>query len=242
MTIITIWHNNIGRPIKLWDAGVNRDGKAYDAQWYEARGGISPFDPDSETTVREFVRTIERYGAAILVDSRTIGPWNHHVAGIGAGHDDADWCESRFQEGSHAAWIENGESGHEDVWPREVEAIRILRRDAERQGTRSHAVRASAASSGTEESMTIMTTTRDSRVRAHIDTHTKTYWHANVTLSAPVPAADSPDGEDHWTSQRYYQCTHSHGSPDSARICAERIEHSFARFRRLPGYVRSTTP
>jgi hypothetical protein len=131
MTILTIWHNNVGRPVKLWDAGVNpTNGKAYDAQWYEGRSGISPFDPDSDRAVEEFVRTLDRYGHAILVDDRTQRPTHHHVAGCGSGHDDADWAESRFQEGSQAAWHENGESGRDDLFPREIDALRLARREA----------------------------------------------------------------------------------------------------------------
>jgi hypothetical protein len=133
MTILTIWHNNVGRPIKLWDAGLNRQtGVRYDAQWYEGRSGLSPFDPDSDTTVAEFRRTMERFGHVIVESNRASRPINHHIIGVGAGHNDADWCESRFKEGSQAAWAENGESGREDIFPREIEAIRIMKRDAER--------------------------------------------------------------------------------------------------------------
>lgn len=96
--ILTIWHNNIGRPIQLWEGQI-----------YESRGGISPFLPGTDEAVAEFVRTVERYGAAIVTDDRTSLPTNHHVAGVGVGHDDADWAESRFDPAhSEAAWHENG--------------------------------------------------------------------------------------------------------------------------------------
>lgn len=103
--ILTIWHNNIGRPIPC--AGLPNG--------YEGRSGISPFTIDTEdalaTTVVEWTRTVERYGAAIVTDSRTGRPWNHQVAGVGGGHNDADWAESRFLEGSQAAWYENDGAG-----------------------------------------------------------------------------------------------------------------------------------
>lgn len=98
MTIITIWHNNVGRPFPC--LGLPNG--------YAGRSGISPFSSDDPETVAEFVHTIERYGAAILTDSRTQRPVNHHVIGSGGGHDDAEWCESRFLEGSQEAWRENG--------------------------------------------------------------------------------------------------------------------------------------
>lgn len=97
MTIITIWHNNVGRPFPC--LGLPNG--------YAGRSGISPFSPDDPETVAEFVHTIERYGAAILTDSRTIRPIAHNVSGGGTDHNDAEWCESRFEEGSQAAWYEN---------------------------------------------------------------------------------------------------------------------------------------
>lgn len=98
--ILTIHHNNVDRPIPC--VGLP-DG-------YAGRSGISPFDPLSEEAVAEWVRTVERYGAVIVTDNMADRPFNHYVIGIGGGHQDADWCESRFEEGSMVAYYENGES------------------------------------------------------------------------------------------------------------------------------------
>ena len=57
-------------------------------------------------TVREFSRAISRYGHAITQCSLD-RPWNHHVAGVGVGHDDAEFAESGT---SHAAYLESGEA------------------------------------------------------------------------------------------------------------------------------------
>ena len=122
MTILTIWHNTYGRPIPT--PGLPNG--------YECRAGISPFSPD-EGGVAEFVHTIERYGAAIVTDDRTLRPINHNVVGVGSGHNDADWCESRFLAGSHAAWVENSKGETTDaatysdgrpMFPREIDALR----------------------------------------------------------------------------------------------------------------------
>jgi len=128
--ILTIWHNNVGRPIPC--AGLPNG--------YEGKSGISPFTtdtPDNEArAVAEWVRTVDRYGAAAVTDSRTPRPVNHHVIGVGSGHNDADWCESRFQEGSHAAWTENSKGEAADsatysdgrpMYPREIDALRRRR-------------------------------------------------------------------------------------------------------------------
>lgn len=95
--ILTIWHNNIGRPIPC--PGLPNG--------YAGRSGISPFRPGTPEAVAEFVRTMDRYGAAILVDDRHQRPANHRLIGVGTGHDDADWCESRFEQGSMASYYEN---------------------------------------------------------------------------------------------------------------------------------------
>lgn len=95
--ILTIWHNNVGRPIPC--VGLPKG--------YAGRSGISPWTADSPDTVTEFVRTVDRYGAAIMTDDRNRRPFNHGVSGVGGGHDDAEWCESRFEDGSMAAWYEN---------------------------------------------------------------------------------------------------------------------------------------
>lgn len=98
MTILTIWHNNTGRPVPC--VGLP-DG-------YAGRSGISPYIPGTPEAVAEFVRTVERYGAAILTDDRNREPIAHNVSGGGTGHNDADWAESRFEQDSQAAWYENG--------------------------------------------------------------------------------------------------------------------------------------
>lgn len=125
--ILTIWHNNVGRPVEC--VGL--------PEGYAGRSGISPFTVDTDEaearTVAEWVRTVERYGAAIVTDSRHRRPINHHVIGVGCGHDDADWAESRFLEGSHAAWHENSKGERLDLatysdgrpmFPRQIDALR----------------------------------------------------------------------------------------------------------------------
>lgn len=74
----------------------------------ESFGGISPVDD------REFVRAINTHGHAVVTDSRHIRPMNHHVVGVGVGHDDAMFCETRGRD-SMAAFYENGGSGTLDV-------------------------------------------------------------------------------------------------------------------------------
>jgi hypothetical protein len=87
---ITVWHNCVGRPVPFQFG----DGA------YEGRSGISGGDP-----VKHWLDSMDRYGHAIT----TVGyrDANHHIIGVGVGHDDADWAESRFQEGSQAAYLEN---------------------------------------------------------------------------------------------------------------------------------------
>jgi hypothetical protein len=114
MRQVTIWHNNTGRPIELWSAGVNpTTGKPFPAQTYEGCSGISPFNvgsPDEdERFAAEFAYTVERYGAAAVENNDAPFSSNHHTIGCGVGHDDARWAESRFLEGSMAAYYENGE-------------------------------------------------------------------------------------------------------------------------------------
>lgn len=97
MAILTIWHNNLGRPIPCLGL-VNG---------YAGHSGISPFSSDSSEAVVEWVRTVQRYGAAAITDDRNLRPLNHQMSGVGGGHNDADWCESRFLGGSQASWYEN---------------------------------------------------------------------------------------------------------------------------------------
>lgn len=51
----------------------------------------------------EWVRTLRRDGAVIVIDDNH-RPWNHHVIGVGVGHDDADFAETGR---SYAAYLEN---------------------------------------------------------------------------------------------------------------------------------------
>lgn len=114
-TILQIGHNNIGRPVPC--PGLTNG--------YQGRSSVSPFQPDDPRTVQEFVRTLDRYGAAIVTDSRTIRSSNHHTIGVGVGHDDADWAESRFEEGSQAAWHENPKGERlDEIFPRQIAALR----------------------------------------------------------------------------------------------------------------------
>ena len=52
--------------------------------------------------VKEFARNVDRDGHAIT--SVGTGPWNHHVIGVGVGHDDAEFAE---RGRSMAAYYEN---------------------------------------------------------------------------------------------------------------------------------------
>lgn len=101
---VTIWHNNIGRPIEL----------GYGLGTYEGRSGISPFAVGNEASdadfAERFARDVERYGAVIVenndrpYDSR--GVWDDRPQ-----HDDADWAESRFTgSASMAAYYENDDA------------------------------------------------------------------------------------------------------------------------------------
>jgi hypothetical protein len=120
---VTIWHNNIGRPIHLWGD-----------QFYEGVSGVSPYyvglgafsAADNERFAHEFARTCQRYGAAIVVNNDHPRPLNHHVITIGVGHDDATWAESRFTgQGSMAAWLENTDQAHR---PRQIAALQKAHR------------------------------------------------------------------------------------------------------------------
>lgn len=69
---------------------------------WRGAGGTSGSDP-----LRYWLEAIARYGHAVVDDSRS-RPTNHRIIGVGVGHDDARWAESRFEEGSMAAYYENG--------------------------------------------------------------------------------------------------------------------------------------
>ncbi len=101
----TIWHNNIGRPIDL--AVILPGGEPFS---YEGRSGISPGD------LGEWLRVLERFGHAITEPNVYPRPTNHRMIGCGVGHSDVDWCESRFREGSMAAYYENGEAWNGERW------------------------------------------------------------------------------------------------------------------------------
>lgn len=66
-------------------------------------GGISPVDHEEAT------RRLERDGHAIVTDSRYDRPSNHRIVGVGVGHDDALFCETRGRD-SMAAYYENGDA------------------------------------------------------------------------------------------------------------------------------------
>jgi hypothetical protein len=106
MNSITIWHNTVGRPIEYPATDWCK------AWTYAGRSGISGSGIDD----REFVRTIETYGHAIVENNRCRRPMNHRMIGTGVGHSDADWCESRFLEGSMAVYYENGEDFRGERW------------------------------------------------------------------------------------------------------------------------------
>lgn len=65
--------------------------------------GWSPADAD------RFVYDLELSGHAITTDSRYERPWNHHMIGVGVGHDDAIFAETGGRV-SMAAYYENGEA------------------------------------------------------------------------------------------------------------------------------------
>lgn len=111
----TVWHNNIGRPI-VYD---NPNGTEF---VYEGSSGVSP---GSE---REWIDCVERYGHAITVPWSAPTPMNHHMIGVGVGHDDARWAESRFIEGSMAAYYENGEAFGGARWWDETDGGHSTRR------------------------------------------------------------------------------------------------------------------
>lgn len=68
--------------------------------WTHKDHGYSGYSPTTEATVLDALR---RHGHAILGDH---GGWNHHVAGIGGGHDDALFAEAGI---SQVAWEESPE-------------------------------------------------------------------------------------------------------------------------------------
>lgn len=70
--------------------------------WTWHSGGLGGISPGTD---RHFVDAVARHGHAIT----TVGSkdWNHHVAGIGVGHDDAAFSEGGV---SQAVYGENGEA------------------------------------------------------------------------------------------------------------------------------------
>lgn len=68
-------------------------------------GGISPADTS------HYLRDLERRGHAITTVGMT--PSNHHVIGVGVGHDDAEFAEAGR---SMAAYYENGEAFRGERW------------------------------------------------------------------------------------------------------------------------------
>ena len=90
--------------------------------------GISPFAPDSDRTVAQFVRILDEAGATVVTDSRTSRPWNHHVIGVGGGHQDADFAE---RGRSFCAWVEN-DARSEMPGAERIEGIKIAQKEATR--------------------------------------------------------------------------------------------------------------
>lgn len=72
--------------------------------WHaDHRSGIAGPDPQ-----QDWVNFVQAEGAAITETGDK--PWNHHMIGVGVGHDDARFAESGGTEGSMAAYYENGEA------------------------------------------------------------------------------------------------------------------------------------
>ena len=67
--------------------------------WSGVSGMVDP--------VARFVEEIERKGHATVEPIAFAKPWNHRVAGVGVGHNDAEFAETGR---SMAAYYENGES------------------------------------------------------------------------------------------------------------------------------------
>ena len=77
----------------------------------DSRGGgtfCGRFDHD----VEKFSRTITERGHVVTYDGQST-PWNHHVIGVGVGHDDAAFAETGR---SMAAYYENGEASQGRWW------------------------------------------------------------------------------------------------------------------------------
>lgn len=58
--------------------------------------------------LEEWRRTLDRDGA-VVTETHNGRPFNHRLIGCGVSHNDAAWAETRFTEGSMAAYYENGE-------------------------------------------------------------------------------------------------------------------------------------
>jgi hypothetical protein len=110
---LSIWHNTTGRGVMLpgWDRP------------YAVCSGIGGcIDPE-----REWKRNIEQFGHAIVIDDdRRERSWNHRIIGVGVGHDDARWAESRFGDGSMAAYYENDDKC---FGGRQIAAIKEMERN-----------------------------------------------------------------------------------------------------------------
>lgn len=64
------------------------------------------------------------------------------------------------------------------------------------------------------------------RVRA--ESHTVTYWHAELTVSTPVlKPAGTPGNtsavDEVWSQQESVKCPHNHPTPEAAERCARKL-------------------
>ena len=81
-----------------------------------AGGGFSSIGPQYglEDAVDRFSHKMIEAGSAVVYDKNLYTPWRNCV-GTGSGtyiaHDDVRWCESRFEQGSMAAYYENDLGG-----------------------------------------------------------------------------------------------------------------------------------
>lgn len=72
---------------------------------------------DEDRTIAELVRSLERHGHATTEGSIASRPSNHHIIGLGVGHDDAEFAEVGR---SMAAYYENGDALDGRRWWDEV--------------------------------------------------------------------------------------------------------------------------
>ena len=76
--------------------------------------------------VKEVVRDLVQYGHVVVETDSTGRSWNHHVIGVGVGHDDAHFAEVGS---SMAAYYENGESWDGKRWWEDLDDVFSIGRD-----------------------------------------------------------------------------------------------------------------